>query len=266
MSPKTFSYLEHLKHIDLSNNKLANSKTFEETVQSLFRSNLKLEHVSLARSTLTYLPWNVFEPKPNLRHVDLSGNQFSQITFKVALLLNLKCVNLKDNSIEYLNIWARNQRDQLYFNKQHHYQNNTKTSKTFVIDLRNNPLSCDCHPLEFIKSFVNSPVFDGTRTLYHCKIDKQHIPMNIEAINAAMTDCDKPMRERRRLLLSIVLPLASLGLLSVMSLILLKRFRRQRLQRRMKGQLSLLQEDDPRRRFPVFLSFSSEEANLFYHT
>ena len=105
--------------------------------------------------------------------------------------VHLELVNLRDNSIELLDEWSRSQIDKLYYNKIHGSILPTHQNQRLVIDLRDNPFSCQCPSKDFISCFVNSPVFDKTMKDYHCSVDGYEIPVNRKAINVIEDICDK---------------------------------------------------------------------------
>ena len=250
-------HLEHLKTIDLSNNRLAVSKQLENAFSKLFRNNSKLEIVRLSTNGLNYLPSKVFQFNSELKRIDLSNNKILQVPFEVSHLHKLELLDLRRNSIEYLNEWSRHQLDMLYRRKQE-ARNTEDTS--FTVDLRGNIFSCKCHSLDFIKWFVHSPIFEDSRGLYHCELDSKHIPMDTGAINRAEFDCDKPQREARRLVLIILLPCVSTGILVGIAILILKRYKRDKLYRRLREQIDLIHENQLGYRFPVFLSYASEDS------
>ena len=260
LSPYSLVYLEHLKIIDLSKNRLAVSKQSEVTFSYLFRNNSKLEIANLAHNRLTYLPSNVFALNTVLKRIDLSNNKVTQISFEIAHLHKLELLDLRENSVEYLNEWSRNQIDMLYKHKK--YKQIKIDSQSFKLDLRNNIFSCECHSLDFLKWFVQSPVFEETKYLYYCEIDDKRIPMNTDAIKAAQYNCDMPKRKLRNLLLSVLLPCVSTGILAFWVIVSFRRYKRQKLLRRLREQIYLIHEQQIEHRFPVFLSYASEDSEF----
>ena len=260
LSPDLLANLEHLKRIDLSNNRLAVSKQFQDTFSKLFRNNSKLEIATLARNGMTYLPLNVFELNTELKRVDMSNNKVTQITFEIAHLHKLALLDLRGNLIEYLNTWSRHQLDLLYNHKQE--TRNTTVDMPFTVDLRDNIFSCKCHSLDFIKWFVQSPLFEDSRNLYYCELDGERISMDTRAIKSSKFDCEKPQRETRRLLLVVLLPCVSTGIFVVMTIVLIKRYKKVKLYRRLREQIELIRENQFEFRFPVFLSYASEDSEF----
>ena len=260
LSPDSLAYLDYLKIIDLSNNRLALSRQYKDTFSKLFRNNSKLEIAQISCNWLTTFPLNVFELNTEMKQIDLSNNKFTQIPFEISHLHKLDLLNLSGNSVEYLNGWSRHQTDMLHKHKQENF--NTTDGKTFTLDLRDNIFSCKCHCLDFIKWFIHSPVFEDSRDSYYCEIDGKHMPMDTTAINAAESDCDKPKREARRILLIVSLPCVSTGILVVIAIFTFKRYKRNRLNRRLRQNIDLIHGDRLRYRFPVFLSYTSEDSEF----
>ena len=256
LGPRIISYIKHLEKIDLSKNKI------EKISITLFRSNHELKYINLAYNKITHIPLDIFKSNANLNNIKLLGNQIKEITFNFEHLLHLEIVDLRDNSIVLLDEWSRNQVDRLYYNKNHNNTQRTHTNETLSIDLRDNPFSCQCQSQEFINWFFISPVFDKTRDIYHCTIDGHQIPMNGKATEAVEDDCEKPEREKRKLLLSVLLPALSIGLTGIIIFKVFKTYRRRKIQRRIEDQVELLQEGTQEFRFPVFLSFSSEDIEF----
>ena len=118
--------------------------------------------------------------------------------------------------------------------------------------------------MDFIKLFVNSPVFNDSRDLYYCKVDDNIIHMDKGAIEAAQYDCGKPtcMRKIQRLLLIVLLPSVSTGILVTLAIITFKRYERHRLYRRLREHIDLIHEDQLQHRIPAFLSYASEDSEF----
>ena len=259
LGPELLTYFKQLRIVDLSNNKLAVSKQFEDTFSKLFRNNSKLESVKLSNNGLTNCPLNMFELNTEINEIDMSNNKLTQILFRISHLHKLYVLDLKRNSIEYLNIWSRHQIDMMYKNKEE--KQNTTDDKSFTVDLRDNIFSCKCQSLDFIKWFMHSPVFEKYRDSYYCEKDGKHIQMDKGAINTAQYDCDKPKRETR-LLLIILLPCGSTAILVVLVIVLFKQYKRQKRLRWLRKQIDLIHENQFGYRFPVFLSYASEDSEF----
>ena len=260
LSPDSFAYLVHLEILDLSNNKLAVSNQYENTFSNLFRNNAKLKIARLAHNGLKHMPSNVFELNTELKTIDLSNNKVTQIPFEIAHLYKLELLDLRRNSIKYLNVWSRHQIDMLYKHKKE--KRNTTHDKYFTLDLRDNIFSCKCYSMDFIKWFIHSPVFEQYRDSYYCEVDGKRLTMNTFAVEACQYNCDKPKRKVRELLLSVLLPCVSIGILVVCAIVLFKRYKRNKLLRRLREQIYLIQENQSEYRFPVFLSYASEDSEF----
>ena len=86
--------------------------------------------------------------------------------------------------------------------------------------------------------------------------------MDKGAVEAAQYDCGKPMRKIQRLLLIVLLPSVSTGILVTLAIITFKRYKRHRLYRRLREHIGLIHEDQLQHRFPVFLSYASEDSEF----
>ena len=90
----------------------------------------------------------------------------------------------------------------LFENQQKNTDKKEYNNIIFIVDLRDNPFSCQCDSLDFLQWFIDSPVFDKTRDQYNCEIDDLSVPMFVEAVEVAQKDCVK----LRRLLHPSLLP------------------------------------------------------------
>ena len=260
LNPDTFDGLIYLKNIDLSKNMLGTSAQFHYTFSSLFLNHSKLEIARLVQNELTYLPVKVFEFNTELTQIDLSINKMRQITFEISHLYKLELLDLRRNAIEYLDDFSRQQIDIVYKNKQE--KRNTTNGNSFGVDLTENAFSCKCHSMDFIKWFVHSPVFNGTKYLYYCTLDGKRTPMDKNAIVAAQYDCDKPKRKVRRLLLMVLLPCVSTGILVTLAIVAFKRYKKRKLYHRLRENIDLIHDDHLEYRYPVFLSYASEDSEF----
>ena len=248
-----FQNLTLLNEIDLSYNRLSQSSNFDGTFHQLFRRNVLLEKLYLANNGFTYLPFDTFRSNRLLSLLDLSGNEFEQITFDVHYLLYLKVLDMRNNAIVAFNSGSRDALDELYSKQQ-----TTKVNKTFEVDLRGNHFSCDCYSLDFVEWFVTAPYFTN-KDQYTCQVNGQSFPMTELSIRAAKEDCERPIRRRRTIILSFVVP--SVTILCVIGAIFgfVKQRRRLLRSKRFADRVRLLQGDCVDFRFLVFLSFSSED-------
>ena len=259
LGPNTFRSLEHLKKLDLSNNKIGMSTT--DTFTIVFRNNTKLMSLNLAYNDLVYLPEKVFQFNRRLEQLNLTGNKITQIHFEISELTYLIYIDFRSNLIKYLDASSRQQIDMLYKYKQT-YKNIMETNRSFVIDLRDNPFSCRCQSLDFIVWFVNSPVFQDSRDEYHCEIDGQHIPMDTNAITTAEYDCDKRIRKLRQVLLSTLVPCITLSIAGIVSIILFKKYRKFKNLQNLRENIAQINRDTYRYCFPIFLSYASDDSEF----
>ena len=264
VNPHILNYLDHLIVLDVSENNLGQMPHFGETFSVLFQKNLKLEEIRLRGNRLENLPTKTFLTNTKLKDLYLSRNKIRQVTFDISKLKQLRMIDLRNNSVEYLDENSVDALDELYNDQvQNHYRRGTNS--TFVIDLRGNPFICSCKALHFLNWFINSPLFKDTRHEYHCQLNDEKIPMNEDVINVAIDDCEKPIRRRRKILLSSILPFLALVFFVITVILIVKRQRKKKYYRRLDDRLDMIHENRNEYRFPVFLSYSSEDSNFVTH-
>ena len=82
------------------------------------------------------------------------------------------------------------------------------------------------------------------------------------AVVAARDDCERPIHKRRTIILSSVVPTVSLALLTLILVYLYRRRRKRLLDQRHADRTQILMEDRFEFRFPVFLSYSSDDNDF----
>ena len=236
-----------LRQIDISNNRLGHLKSINTTFSNLFRTNNVLSIILMAGNGIHNLPSDTF-----MFNTMLDENAFQQITFGIDHLKHLKVLDMRNNAIQNLNAFSRNSLDMLY---NHQNEGAEEASHQLFVDLRGNPFTCSCESLDFLKWFSLSPIFKSTRYQYSCKIDGQTFPITSAAISAAIDDCEKPIRRRRKLVLTTVLPIlaATAILASVIAIIKLRRIKIRQ------DRVQLIQNGN---KFLTFLSFSDEDKQF----
>ena len=265
---KVFRNLKFLRQIDLGNNRLSETHLYDQILSKLFNNNLLLKEINLANNGLQYLPKGTFSFNPKLTEITLNQNRFQQINFNITHLSRLKFLDLRNNSIEFLNAFSRDSLDKLYKTqaKTQTNQEGYKFYKTkFVVDLRGNPFSCRCEALSFLSWFASSPLFSSTRHLYYCQINDKRLTMDEGAVKAAKEDCEEPKRRKRKIVLASTLSLCGASVLTLGIFFLVKMRKKMRRQKHIEERIRLLDEGEAGFQFIVFLSFSSEDDNVVQH-
>ena len=255
-SLKTF---KHLIKLDLSKNKLSQNRLYGETFSVLFQKNSNLTEINLSQNGLRYLPRSTFSSNTLLKRINISNNRIQQVTFDISLLINLEILDMQNNSVQHLNEFSRETLDSLYEIQRLLNYTKPNTTSTLLVDLRANPFSCECDSLPFIIWFIMSPIFNTTRHQYQCRIEDREIEMNDKAVAAAKDDCERPKRKMRKILLFSVIPTIVTATLALVFVYVVKRYRRKKLYQKLEDQVGLLHNDKFGFRFPVFVSYSSDD-------
>ena len=259
IGPKLFKHLKSLTNIDLSGNKL--SKTRPDIFSELFKNNTRLEQLNLNGNMLITLPLDTLVSNIKLKKLYLSHNFFKQLTFDISQLIELEYLDLSHNSIKYLNEYSIRLLDDLY-DKQRSAVDLSESNTTLVLDLSGNTFTCNCSALQFLQWFIQSPVFKTSKQDYRCTLNGESIPMDAESVSVSKDDCERPIRRRRKIVLSVSIPATVMLLLSVAGVILFRRRKRLRYYRRMEYQLDMIHGDMAGFTFPVFLSYSCEDSDF----
>ena len=253
INPEAFIYLSSLLKIDLSFNNLNEMPDLEDTFESLFRRDENLTSIDLSSNGLSNLPDKSFLSNANLAEIRLSQNSFTQLSLEVSNLHKLKLLDLRYNDIQYLD--ERSMQKVEFLNNKHQNglqlgQNNTQ----LLLLLEGNPFTCKCEAFPFLQWFMTSSIFNSS---YTCNVDGRTIPMTQQAVHEASEDCERPMRRRRTIALSTVLPAAAIATIVATVTILYRRHKRRLKQQRFDDTLQLIRDEDTGFLFTVFLSYSS---------
>ncbi|XP_062579907.1 toll-like receptor 4 [Saccostrea cucullata] len=156
-----FSGLQHLKHLDLSNNFCFNisRESFRDITGLLFLNLSKnllgkelqrqhKEHVfdqlhnlkilDLSYNWITLLQKDFFASVSNIEHLNLSNNELESVTFDLSAALKLQSIDLSSNKIVMLDSKSMDFLD-------------ASREKQLSIQMSNNPLQCTCRSIEFLK-------------------------------------------------------------------------------------------------------------------
>ena len=259
IGPKLFKDLKSLTNIDLSGNRL--TKTRPDIFSDLFKNNIRLEQLNLNGNMLSTLPLDTLVSNIKLKKLYLSHNFFKQLTFDISQLIELEYLDLSHNSIEYLDEYSIQLLDDLY-DTQKSGIDLSESNTTLVLDLSGNPFTCQCSALQFLQWFIQSPLLKTSTQDYRCTLNRESIPMDAEAARVSNDDCERPIRRRRMIVLSVSIPATVMLLLSITGIIFVRRRRRLRYYRRMEYQLDMIQGNMAEFTFPVFLSYSSEDSDF----
>ena len=253
---RTFRNLSALQTLDLSSNKLATSKN---TFSVLLRHNQNLKILNVSNSYMTSLPADTVVSNVKLETFNLSHNFFHEIPVHISHLLNLAILDLRSNSIQFLNETSRSVLDTLY-HTQIERHNSTNSTPIIHVLLQDNPFLCNCDQLDFTRWFTSSPLFATSRNEYFCVSNGQIVTMDETSVDSARQDCTRI--KRRHLLLILTTTVTPVVVIVMVVTILLWYKRHQTAKARQLLAHGIRRIRDNARRFPVFLSYSSDESEF----
>ena len=258
INPDAFKDLTTLLTINLSFNNLKEMPDLEDTFQKLFSWNENLTYIDLSSNGLSYLPGNSFLSNENLAEIRLSHNSFKQLSLNVSNLRKLQLLDLRYNDIKYLDDQSRHKVEFLNNKHQNGLQLGQNYTKLQVL-LEGNPFTCKCKALPFLQWFVTSPISNSS---YTCNLDGRKIPMTPQAVHEASEDCERPMRRRRTIALSTMLPAVAIATIVAMVIIMYRRRKRRLEQQRFDETLQLIRMELIGYEYTVFLSCSSVDREF----
>ena len=170
---------------------LANQKNFHDidrnTLWKSLKALLQLEDLNLNGNGIQHIPSAAFTKLTNMKFLSLANNNLVVVSFEVDTLVNLKKLDLSSNNLQYVtdefaiqieNINENQAKpeptpfEQLpgaeqfldYMNSHLGYEmemeNIVEITQHLFVDLRNNPLICDCERMRFVKWMRDTSLFD----------------------------------------------------------------------------------------------------------
>ena len=256
ISGRTFENVSALQDLDLSANNLSRSK---DSISFLLQYNQNLKSLDLSNNALTSLPVEMLASNFKLETLVLSHNHFHELPVRISDLLNLTVLDLRSNSIQFLNETTQAELDMLY-RKQIERHNVTNASALVHVYLQDNPFICNCDQLEFTLWFSSSPLFESCRQKYFCMSNGENVTMDVRSVDSAKQDCDRiKLRHIWFLLVTTVTP--TVLIVTVITIICLyKRHKRKKAHQLLAHGIRRIRDDALR--YPVFLSYSSDDAEL----
>ncbi|KAK7496124.1 hypothetical protein BaRGS_00012534 [Batillaria attramentaria] len=133
-----FRYMPTLRRLGLSNLRLDQDFIMENGTRLLGTLGL-LEHLDMSANDLHRLPSDMLRAQPGLQSLMLQGNRFQELPTDLSLQTHLSVLDLSNNMLPTLLPHERRLFDTLAKNH------------TLQLRLRNNPLSCTCSGLDFVR-------------------------------------------------------------------------------------------------------------------
>ncbi|KAK7496177.1 hypothetical protein BaRGS_00012587 [Batillaria attramentaria] len=133
-----FRYMPTLRRLGLSNLRLDQDFIMENGTRLLGTLRL-LEHLDMSANDLHRLPSDMLRAQPGLQSLMLQGNRFQELPTDLSVQTHLSVLDLSNNMLPTLLPHERRLLDTLARNH------------TLQLRLRNNPLSCTCSGMDFVR-------------------------------------------------------------------------------------------------------------------
>ncbi|XP_062595862.1 toll-like receptor 4 [Saccostrea cucullata] len=135
-----FDFWNSIETLQLSKNKLGNSLA-RDIDGRIFKKLTNLTHLDLSNNEVESLSENVFQSLSAISKLDLSFNLIDNLLFKFGHMKSLKVLNLTNNRLASLSETTRRTLDDITNGRNY----------PLTLDLRNNPLLCNCDTKASIK-------------------------------------------------------------------------------------------------------------------
>ena len=261
VSPRLFNHANFLRKLDLQSNRLYKMQTdFPVDFVDGFQRLSNLRYLDLSNNQLTEIPQGTFLKNRELRHLDLGHNELTGISFSLSTCAYLEYLNLAGNKIYVRDIKSLEPLNEVVFTRRRNIDNNDKIKTpeaVLKIDLSGNSFSCLCENSDLQTWMVDysdmlvSNVSDG----YMCFYNGKEYNIMLEEVKEISNIC------YRQHMLRMLLP--SLGLIILISMVIIFFIRRRMV--RDQGVRQLLQrlhQDEFPIQFLTFMSHCSADDEL----
>ncbi|KAL3890291.1 hypothetical protein ACJMK2_002577 [Sinanodonta woodiana] len=253
-------------------------------IGDMFERNLLLKIVDLSYNGLQFIPLSMFMHNPKLRTLRLQGNLLSVFHLSVENLLNLKLLDLRDNTIQYISRDTINEIMSIYdhqgqlkmdtadknrpagneanISSQINYTILLSESITdpLVIDLTGNIMECNCDRIWFNEFLLNTHISLFGKELYTCKFGSNSHYMTSYLLNDMKYYCT--LKE----FIGVIITIPSVILLTILCAYVMVRrrriFRRKALRDDSLMERCNMNQREDQERYFVFLSFAGRDGEL----
>jgi Leucine-rich repeat (LRR) protein len=118
--------------------------------ENLFHASIQLVSLDLAQCNLSYVHRSQFSRLKSMQYLNLSQNHILHPELTLDECKNLSLLNISNNLIEQLSV---NFTKTLLSSAEHR-------TEAMTIDIRENPLSCLCHALDFVAWLQSSSLYN----------------------------------------------------------------------------------------------------------
>ena len=154
--PMSFSDMLNLKTLLLQNNEIGEEIMSVDRKGDLFSNLTKLRILDLSENVIKALPNLIFRNQRQLRTLSLAGNFLTNLSFVLDTLVNIELLNLSNNQLDSIPKTQTNALDKIALGSK------------LQLDLRGNPLSCDCTHVDFVKWLETTKVTLIEKTNLEC--------------------------------------------------------------------------------------------------
>ncbi|KAL3842882.1 hypothetical protein ACJMK2_020857 [Sinanodonta woodiana] len=249
------SHFTILNWISLSQNNLGAMENYTEFVD-LFAHNLGLEYIDLSFNKLHRLPRDFFLHNNKLKKIIISNNLLTSELFRMEHLNKLEYFDISNNNILFVDYKFLHTFENIRFEM----ASNNSHIRQFAINLTGNIFKCECDTKSFIQWILTTRVKLVHRESYMCEMQKNITKINDTTLRHIEQNC-----ERTNIILMVTeISLFSAGILLILGIILICRYKRSLKLRHIKCLIEKYRKEDPPNKYLVFLSFCSSDRDFVH--
>ena len=173
--PEFLKQLPSLRVLNQSHNKIGAA---DNDFFAIFSFAQLLEDINLSTNGLRYINRNAFYKLTKLKLIKLGNNAFRYFDIQMNSLTSLELLDLSENRLPFLTSSFMQELDML--------------NATFAIDMRRNPLTCNCDSVPFIRWLQTTAVNIVDKTEMTCLFHKSNTRLeHIDLVNLESECSDK---------------------------------------------------------------------------
>ena len=178
--PEFLKQLPSLRVLNQSHNKTGAA---DNDFFAIFNSAQLLEDIDLSTNGLRYINRNAFYKLTKLKLIKLGNNAFRHFDIQVNSLTSLELLDLSENRLPFLTSNFMQELDML--------------NATFAIDMRRNPLTCNCDSVPFIRWLQTTAVNIVDKTEMTCLFHKSNTRIEHIDLGHLESECTETFFSRK---------------------------------------------------------------------
>ena len=240
----------NITYLNVANNNLGTAIINGSYAKLLFRNFAYMEVLIAKNNNITVIHKGTFETIKNFKLLDLSENKLHTVDFKIEDLTSLEKADISMNKISYLDSTVCKKLESFGFDRRSRSDSVKEVGK-INISLLHNPFTCSCEHIDFLKCLVELG--------QHGACFVKDTLLDIEDVSIRHFE----YKSKESIVITIFSAFGvTTSLVTVIFIYLLAKEMKRRRQLQNKKEVWIKLNEIKNKKFPVFLSFSSEDDDF----